>query len=747
MAQLTPIKGLIELQDDFTSQLGVAKSVLQDLSKVYQESMKAIAGATGLVVAGLAAVAVATVALGRRGSEVQNIENAFRSLTTEADAMLASVRLASKGMVSDFDIMAAANKALLLGLPVTAEEMGTLTETAITLGRAMKLDTTTALNDLVTALGRSSPLILDNLGLTVKVGEANETYAKKLGKTVSQLSDAEKKTAFYEAAMTAAASKVESMGEIQLTFADRLAQGQVMLSNWIDELGKAVNASPAFTAGLETIIGAIEAAFGANSQDSIETVVGFLEGTAIVIVNVGLATVEMARVVNVAWSLVKTVLLGTLTAIVAVETAVVTGLVAIADAAEALKIIPEGAAQALKDTNEQLKAMTVSLAKQTAEAAKGIVGHSEFDKTLDRIGGTLFQVKDAMQGATAATEEMNAATQIAEGNTRQLAQIQRDLTKAVSDRIAEEEQLVEAEKKIVEGISETWQEYFQLRTLGTKGTLAAQKLAIDQWFADEVESLDASDRNWQDHYDALSALAGEKLRGITIDWEHLNKVSITSLKDTATVARNTYNEMSRQAHRFTREALQEQLAKVRETAAAARSMGQDFVAAHAEATEAAAKQAEELDKVRLAAEAAAAAANRSAGGSFEITAANLQEQALAFGINADAALAWAKLGYSFQHILEFVKRFGFPPPNTAPGPGPRIPGFQAGGTVIVGEGGPEIVRLPLGSTVLPTGVQPPPTGNSISLVFNVNGTGRDVAQQIKRTIMRELKVIRQFGAV
>ncbi|KKM27839.1 hypothetical protein LCGC14_1570660, partial [marine sediment metagenome] len=101
----------------------------------------------------------------------------------------------------------------------------------------------------------------------------------------------------------------------------------------------------------------------------------------------------------------------------------------------------------------------------------------------------------------------------------------------------------------------------------------------------------------------------------------------------------------------------------------------------------------------------------------------------------------------FQHILEFVKRFGFPPRGTPPGPGPRIPGFQKGGTVMVGEGGPEIVRLPLGSTVFPSGVSPPPAGDNISLVFNVNGTGRDAAQQIKRIIMRELKVIRQFGAV
>ncbi|KKL90253.1 hypothetical protein LCGC14_1906570, partial [marine sediment metagenome] len=459
MALLAPIKGLIELTDNFTSQLGVAKAGLQQFGRDNQESMRAVAKATGLVVAGLTAVATATIALGKRGSEVQNIENAFRSLTNEADAMLASVRKASKGMVSDFDIMAAANKALLLGLPVTAEEMGTLTETAITLGRAMKLDTTTALNDLVTALGRSSPMILDNLGLTVKVGEANETYAEKLGKTVSQLSDAEKKTAFYEAAMAAAAGKVEAMGEQQLTFADRLAQGQVLFSNWINELGKAVNASPVFTAGMEVMGDALQAAFGKNSQDSIETIVGFLEGTAIVIVNVGLATVEMGRVVNVVWSVLKTAVLAVMTAILGTITAVTTGLTAIAQAAEKLKIIPEGATKALEETNEALKAMTASLAQQTAEAAKGVIGHSEFDKTLDKIGGTLFQVRDAMKEASQATDVNATAIEIAENNTRMLAGAQRELSKAMAARVAEEAKLIEEEKDLLKEINELWSKH------------------------------------------------------------------------------------------------------------------------------------------------------------------------------------------------------------------------------------------------------------------------------------------------
>jgi plasmid maintenance system antidote protein VapI len=152
----------------------------------------------------------------QKGMELAPLKASFQSLTIgikqNGAEMLSGMQTASRGLVSEFDLMKSANKAMLLGLPVTAETMGTLTQAATTLGRAMGQDATKSVDDLITALGRSSPMILDNLGLTVKVGEANEAYAAKLGKTAEQLTDAEKKTAFYEAAMEAAKRKTAELG-------------------------------------------------------------------------------------------------------------------------------------------------------------------------------------------------------------------------------------------------------------------------------------------------------------------------------------------------------------------------------------------------------------------------------------------------------------------------------------------------------------------------------------------------------
>ncbi len=179
--------------------------------------------------AGLATNAISSLTSGigefiKTGSKLPAVEASYGRLTAsmkqDGAEMLANMNAATKGVVSNYDLMLSANKAMLLGLPITSESMGDLAQTAATLGKAMGQDATKSLDDLITALGRSSPMILDNLGLTVKVGEANEAYAAKLHKSADALSDAEKKMAFYEAAMEAAKRKTDELGAQTMTLGD-----------------------------------------------------------------------------------------------------------------------------------------------------------------------------------------------------------------------------------------------------------------------------------------------------------------------------------------------------------------------------------------------------------------------------------------------------------------------------------------------------------------------------------------------
>jgi sulfopyruvate decarboxylase TPP-binding subunit len=186
-----------------------------------------------------------------QGVQLRGVEQSFQRLSAgvkvNSSDMLSALQTGTRGMVSNLDLMTQANKAMLLGLPVSAQSMGELAETATKLGKAMGQDATKSLDDLITALGRSSPLILDNLGLTVKVGEANEAYAKTLGKTSDQLTDSEKKMAFYLAAMEKAREKTKELGDQTKTL------GEIASTVWTG-FGNVVSAT---TASINTGLGAV----------------------------------------------------------------------------------------------------------------------------------------------------------------------------------------------------------------------------------------------------------------------------------------------------------------------------------------------------------------------------------------------------------------------------------------------------------------------------------------------------------
>lgn len=200
-----------------------------------------VAGASAAVTAKLLNAGSALAAFGAeslaRGDQIARLAPAFERLAggaQQADEMLTQMKRGTSGLVDNINLMQSANRAMLLGLGLSAQEMGNLAQTATVLGRAMGQDATKSLDDLIVALGRSSPMILDNLGLTVKVGEANEAYAATLGKTVAQLTDAEKKQAFMTAAMEAARVKVAELGEVQLTASEHASKLWTSFRNLAD---------------------------------------------------------------------------------------------------------------------------------------------------------------------------------------------------------------------------------------------------------------------------------------------------------------------------------------------------------------------------------------------------------------------------------------------------------------------------------------------------------------------------------
>lgn len=138
-------------------------------------------------------------------------------------------------------------------------------------------------------------------------------------------------------------------------------------------------------------------------------------------------------------------------------------------------------------------------------------------------------------------------------------------------------------------------------------------------------------------------------------------------------------------------------------------------------------------------------ANRVAGGQFEVTSTNFLQETSQFNLNYTNALKLAKLGYSFQEIVTLLQGMGNAMPATLPSPhGPKIPGFRDGGIGEFGEG--TLAVLHGKEAIVPLNESNNVFG-STTLIFQVNGTGVQVAQQIKDVLVRELKMTKQFSAL
>lgn len=178
-----------------------AKSAGAGIGSALGEAMMgALGGYVGL--RGVIKLEQLAVEMGQVGAQAERMEQSFRSLAgSDATRMLEELRETSRGTISDMNLMTAANRAMMLGVTQDTETMTRLMEIAMVRGRAMGLSTQQAFSDLVTGLGRASPMILDNLGIVTGGERTFSEYAATLGKTADELTEVEKKQALLNKVM------------------------------------------------------------------------------------------------------------------------------------------------------------------------------------------------------------------------------------------------------------------------------------------------------------------------------------------------------------------------------------------------------------------------------------------------------------------------------------------------------------------------------------------------------------------
>ena len=248
---------------------GALKQVGADAGGLEQSLGKVAAGlAAAFSVAAISRIAETAFELARTGAEAERLGTAFGTLSNQAGAnageMLAAMDDAAQGTISNADLMLAANRAMLLGVADSAEEMSQLLEVASARGKAMGLSTSQAFGDIITGIGRMSPMILDNLGIVVDQAAANEAYAASLGKTAESLSDAERKQALLNAVISSSTGLVRENEAAGRDSAANFERMDAAITNAKDALGAMFAPSMAIIAN--DIANAAEAA--ANSMEN-----------------------------------------------------------------------------------------------------------------------------------------------------------------------------------------------------------------------------------------------------------------------------------------------------------------------------------------------------------------------------------------------------------------------------------------------------------------------------------------------
>jgi len=149
----------------------------------------------------------------------ENITKGFVNLqqTIGLDSVqsINKLKTATQGLISETDLMRAANKAVIAGVEDGSGKFVDMAKSAVILGRAMGVDAKSAVDLFTQGVSKQSAEMLIGLGIVIDKQKAETVYAQSVGKTVAELTSLEKKQIF-----------INEINKIAVEQSQKLAQGQ-----------------------------------------------------------------------------------------------------------------------------------------------------------------------------------------------------------------------------------------------------------------------------------------------------------------------------------------------------------------------------------------------------------------------------------------------------------------------------------------------------------------------------------------
>lgn len=213
------LKAIFEFVDRSASGVKSAERNVGGLEKIIDKATKAL---TALGVAGAAKAAYQLAELGAQSLRTKAAFEAISGGAGEAAARLDAMRDATRGALSEQQMMASANKLMQMGLADSAAELKQVTTMAVRLGTAMGRDAATSIEEFALLLANQSIPRLDTFGISA--GRVRERMAELQSETNGMTREAAFMQATMEIGSEAMARLGDSTGDAALQFERMSAQ-------------------------------------------------------------------------------------------------------------------------------------------------------------------------------------------------------------------------------------------------------------------------------------------------------------------------------------------------------------------------------------------------------------------------------------------------------------------------------------------------------------------------------------------
>jgi hypothetical protein len=196
------------------------KKAIAGLSPAMTATLAVTAGLTAGVVA-LGAALIKLYPIAREGANMAQLQSSFENLNRsvlKTPYLMSDMAAAAGGTITNLAAMegfltltAGASERASQRFAQAAPRLMEIAKAANKLNPTLG-DTNFMFNSLARGVKRSEVRLLDNLGLNIKVADANKTYAKEIGKTVMQLTAEDKQMALLNETLRVGANLIDQVG-------------------------------------------------------------------------------------------------------------------------------------------------------------------------------------------------------------------------------------------------------------------------------------------------------------------------------------------------------------------------------------------------------------------------------------------------------------------------------------------------------------------------------------------------------